>query len=48
MEILLKLACAECERSVIVIDDDVEEDEITCPHCNAAIAIPTDDDEDQE
>ena len=44
MELLLKLECPECRKTLIVNDAEVEEEELWCPHCQAPIEVPEDDD----
>lgn len=43
MEILIKLQCPECQKSVIVEDNEIEDEQISCPHCGADIDLPKDD-----
>ena len=43
MEILLKLQCPECQKSVIVDDNEVEDEQVSCPHCRTVIDLPVDD-----
>ena len=43
MEILLKLQCPECQKSAIVEDNEVENEQVSCPHCGADIDLPEDD-----
>ena len=44
VEMLLKFECSECQKSFIVNDAEVEEEELFCPHCREEVAIPVDDD----
>ena len=43
MEILLKLQCPECQKSVIVEDNEIKDEQISCPYCGADIDIPEND-----
>ena len=43
MEILLRLQCPQCRKSVIVEDNEVEDEQISCPYCQADIDVPVDD-----
>ena len=43
MEIVLKLQCPECQKSFIVYDSDVEDDELVCPHWKEDVDVPEDD-----
>ena len=43
MNILLRFICAECQKSFIVDDEELEDQELGCPYCGANIEVPDDD-----
>lgn len=45
MEVLLRLLCDECNKAFIVNDTDVEGEVIACPHCQADVPVPDEDEE---
>ena len=48
MDVLLRLVCDECGKSVIVDDREVEDDVLNCPYCGAEMVVPADNEEDDE
>ena len=44
MEMLLRFECPECQKSFIVTDAEVEDEELSCPHCREDVPVPEDDD----
>ena len=43
MEILIRVQCLECRKSLIVDDNEVEDERVSGPHCGAAIDLSEDD-----
>ena len=48
MDVLLRLVCPKCGKSVIVNDLEVDDDLLNCPHCGAEIVVPGNDEEDDD
>lgn len=48
MELMLRIHCTNCRREFIVLDDQIESDSLTCPHCDEDLEVPQDDDEEDE
>ena len=48
MKFLLQFDCDDCGKRFIVIDDEVDEDTLACPHCRADVPVPDDRDEDDD
>ena len=48
MEMLLKFECPECGKTFIVEDLEVDEPELSCPHCQQEVPVPEFDDDDEE
>ena len=48
MEMLLKFECPECGKTFIVEDLEVDESELSCPHCQENVPLPEFDDDDEE
>ena len=48
MDVLLRFQCGDCYKEFVVLDDQVETDELNCPHCNGDIEVPQDDDKDED
>ena len=48
MEVMLRFHCPDCRKEFIVIDDQIESDSLTCPHCDRDIEMPDDGDEDDD
>lgn len=40
MHVLLELDCPNCEKMVIVDEDDVVDQSLYCPHCGTVIPVP--------
>ena len=46
MQILLRFNCAECRKSFIVEDEELEDQQLGCPFCGIDIEVPDDDQDD--
>ena len=46
MEMLLRFECPRCRKSFIVNDEEIEGEELSCPHCGEDVPVPEDEDED--
>ena len=40
MEILLRVECDACLKKFIVSDADVDDESLTCPHCQDKVPVP--------
>ena len=39
MEIILRLKCPDCEREFLVVDEDLDDADVTCPHCRSDVPV---------
>jgi len=39
MEILLKFQCQSCDKEFMVLDEQVETDLLSCPHCQECVDV---------
>ena len=46
MEIMLKFECPECRKTFVVNDGEVEQEDLSCPHCGVDVPVPDDDEYD--
>ena len=44
MEVLLRFQCLECQKTFIVEDEEIDGDQLSCPHCQEDVSVPDDDD----
>ena len=45
MDILLKLICLYCRKVFTVDEENVEDDQVFCPHCQNEVPVPDIDEE---
>ena len=45
MDILLNLRCIDCRKSFTVDEENVEDDQVFCPHCQNEVPVPDMDEE---
>ena len=45
MHILLKLICLYCRKAFTVDEENVEDDQVFCPHCQNEVPVPDIDEE---
>ena len=48
LDILLRFQCSDCGKEFTVLDDQIETDELNCPHCNGDVEVPEEDEADED
>lgn len=48
MDMLLKFQCLSCGKTFIVEDLEVDESELSCPHCQQEVPVPECDEDEEE
>ena len=43
MDILLKFQCQSCDKEFMVLDEQVETDLLSCPHCQECVDVGDED-----
>jgi len=41
-DLMRRLRCPECRREFVVSEDDIDEDVLVCPHCEAEVPVDND------
>ena len=43
-ETMLRLNCQECNREFVVLEDDLDDEALICPHCGEDVPVDQDSD----